>query len=237
MANEIVLKMIVNGLERLAADNQILCEILNRRALVHEFDETFEGVPFSPPECPYQDVAASQTRAAELFAAIADHVAIFVAHLGGEPAEASPLQGAVDEADLLRLVVDWGTVQSGVQRAIVQLYGGEPAPPAGLPIPGPASEALLWSEIVAWAEKMLADSARLIQVQQLASDFEPEPVAPSGPVVVLEQEVQRATLNTLRLAALLPYHLFHAAHATPQGSQSARSRQPATRKAPTPRRR
>jgi hypothetical protein len=224
MANENLLKIIVNGLENLAADNEILCELLNLRALVHGFDDTFEAAPFTPPARPYRDVAAAQARAAEVFGVIADNTAFFVLHLGGDPASPATLGDPVADADLLRLVIDWGTVQSGVQKAIVQLYGRQPNPPPGLSNPGAASEERLWAEIVAWAEKIAADSTLLTEVQHFETAGSTQEGDASPPLAAVEQAVQRTMLNSLRLAALLPHHLYHAAHPSPPAPQYVRAR-------------
>jgi len=101
----------------------------------------------------------------------------------------------------------------------VQLYGEPPAPPPGLPNPGAASTERLWAEIVAWLTKIAADSSRLVAVQ----DFSVRGARARGAarnaaasLLALERDVHRATLNTLQIAALLPYHLYHAAHAAPR---------------------
>ncbi len=208
MANETLLKMIVNGLQNLAVDHQTLCEHLNLRALFHGYPDTFAGTPFEPPVPPYPSKDASQTQAADLVARVADYSALLVLYLGGEPASPALFDGKCDEEGLLRLIVDWGTVHSGTQKAILQLYGRQPGPPAGLPNPGAASEERLWAEIVAWFEKIAADSDRLIEVQHMGPGNAQQGNAPPHPLARIEQAVHRATLNTLLIAGRLPYHLY-----------------------------
>jgi hypothetical protein len=234
MAHETLLKMIVNGLQNLAVDQQTLCELLNLRALVHGFDETFEGAPFHPPLPPYPDTATSQTQAADLVATIAHNSALFVTYLGGQPASPVACAGAPDEADLLRLIIDWGTVQLGVQKAVVQLYGPQPAAPPGLPNPGASSEQRLWAEIVAWLKKIAADSTLLTEVHHFETEGEAEG---NGmlPLARMEQRAQETTLNLLQIAGLLPYHLFHAARVVPPDSPEASEASVARSKRPRPR--
>lgn len=219
MAHETLLKMIVNGLQNLAVDQQTLFEHLNLRALAYQFDDTFEGAPYDPPVPPYPDVATSQIEAANLVATIAGNSALFVCYLGGEPA--SPvMRDETADADLLRLAIDWGTIQSGVQKAIIQLYGPQPGPPPGLPHPGAASEQRLWAEIVAWLQKIAADSSQLTEVQHFETGSAPEENSAS-PLARFEQGAQRTTLNLMLIAGRLPYHLFHAARSAPQEAPPA----------------
>ena len=234
MAHETLLKMIVNGLQNLAVDQQTLFEHLNLRALVHGFDETFEGATYHPPIPPYPDNVTSQTQAADLVATIARNSALFVTYLGGQPVAPVHFVGTLDEADLLRLIIDWGTIQLGVQKTIVQLYGSQPAPPPGLPSPGASSEQRLWAEIVAWIQKIAADSTLLTEVQHFEIGVEPQ--GNGEPLVRMEQGAQETTLNLLQITGLLPYHLFHAACAVPPESSQAppegsvaRSRRPQPR--------
>jgi hypothetical protein len=224
MANETLLKMIVNGLHGIAADNETLGEHLNLRALLHGSADLFEGVRFCPPRPPYPSKRASQAHTADLVGRIADNAGLFVVYLGGSAASPELFDGA-NEADLLRLIIDWGTVQSGAYRAIVQLYGQQPAPPAGLPNPGAASEERLWAEIVAWFEKIAADSDELVAVQDIPASSRLRGRASRRTLASLartEQGVHRVTLNTLQLAALLPYHLYHAANARPDTAAGRR---------------
>jgi hypothetical protein len=245
MAHETLLKMIVNGLQNLAMDQQTLFEHLNLRALAHQFDETFEGAPYDPPVPSYPDVATSQTEAASLVATIAGNSALFVRYLGGEPASPITIDDQTADADLLRLTIDWGTIQSGVQKAIIQLYGPQPGPPPGLPHPGAASEQRLWAEIVAWLQKIAADSSQLTEVQHFETGSAPEEDSTS-PLARIEQGAQRTTLNLMLIAGLLPYHLFRAARSAPQEAppaslqaslarpQSARGRGVKRKKRPEP---
>jgi hypothetical protein len=215
MAHEYLLKMIVNGLESLAADSETLFGYLNLRALVKGFPDVFDPAAFVVPEAPYPSADDSQSQAATLTETIADNTGLALKLLGGEPATTDPFDGGTGQADLLRLILDWGTLQAGVYKAIVQLYGLQPAPPARFASPGAASEQRLWAEIVAWLDKMAADTDLLATVQH----FDAKPAAKkkgarSAPpsVTRMEQAVHRATLNTLQMAELLPYHLFHTAH-------------------------
>lgn len=227
MAHETLLRMIVNGLQNLAMDQQTLFEHLNLRALVLHFDETFQGAPYDPPVPPYPDVATSQTEAADLVATIAGNSALFVCYLGGEPA--SPvMRGETADADLLRLAIDWGTIQSSVQKAIIQLYGPQPGPPPGLPHPGAASEQRLWAEIVAWLQKIAADSGQLTEVQHFETGSAAEENSTS-PLARFEQGAQRTTLNLMIIAGRLPYHLFDAARSAPQGAPPASLQESLTR--------
>jgi len=220
MAHETLLRMIVNGLQNLAMDQETLFEHLNLRALARQFDETFKGAPYNPPVPPYPDVATSQTDAASLVATIAGNSALLVVYLGGEPASPVMIDDQTADADLLRLAIDWGTIQSGVQKAIIQLYGPQPGPPPGLPHPGAASEQRLWAEIVAWLQKIAADSSQLTQVQHIEIDGASVENGTS-PLARFEQGAQRTTLNLMLIAGLLPYHLFHAARSVPQEAPPA----------------
>jgi hypothetical protein len=220
MAHETLLKIIVNGLQNLAMDQQTLCEHLNIRALAHQFDDTFQAATYQLPVPPYPDVATSQTEAADLVATIAGNSALFVLYLGGEPASPITFGDPLADADLLRLIIDWGTIQSGVQKAIVQLYGPQPAPPPGLTNPGAASEERLWAEIVAWLRKIAADSSRLTEVQNIETESAPDENG-TPPLARMEQAAQQTTLNLTLIAGRLPYHLFHAARpASPGAGQS-----------------
>jgi hypothetical protein len=219
MAHETLLRIVVNGLQNLAMDHQTLAEHLNLRALARDYEGRFEGAPFQPPELPYPDVATSQAVAADRVATIAADSALFLLALGGEPATPDPIPD-VAEADLLRLIIDWVTIQSAVQKAIIQLYGPHPAPPPALTNPGAASEERLWAEIVAWLEKIAADSILFTEVQHLQDGECVE--AAGAPLARMEQEAQAAALNLMLIAGRLPYHLFHAAHSAPQ--ESARSK-------------
>ena len=163
MAHEYLLKMVVNGLQNLAADNETLCEHLNLRVLFHGYSDTFEGAEFTPPVPPYPSKEASQAQAVDLISRMADNSALFVLYLHGTPELPELFDRAHEEADWLRLIIDWGTVQSGAQKAIVQLYGQQPAPPAGLPNPGAASEGRLWAEIAGPLPYHLYDAAHAPQ--------------------------------------------------------------------------
>ncbi|MBX3024950.1 hypothetical protein KF840_08585 [bacterium] len=118
MANELMLRMIVNGLRNVAVDNETLFEHLNLRALYYGRRRLFRPTPYRPPVPPYPSEERSQARAAELMSRVADKLALFVLHLGGTPATPVPLDREVDEADLLRLVIDWGTVQSAAYKSL-----------------------------------------------------------------------------------------------------------------------
>ena len=83
MAHETLLRMIVNGLQNLAMDQQTLFEHLNLRALARRSDETFQGAPYNPPVPPYPDVATSQIDAANLVSTIAGNSALLVMYLAG----------------------------------------------------------------------------------------------------------------------------------------------------------
>jgi hypothetical protein len=223
MASEYLLKLIVNGLQNLAADNEIVCEYLNRRAVLYGYLERFEGAPFAAPAPPYADKLQSQLRAADLIGRIADDAALALRYLGGEPASPDVFDGQASEDDLLRLVLDWATLQSGLYKVILRLYGRQPLPSPALASPGPSSDKRLWAEIVAWFEKIAADTERVTGVQHLPSGplgrkrsrRSRRPSGRGGDLILrrLEQGVRRATLNTLGLAGRLPHHLYHAARA------------------------
>lgn len=217
MANELLLKMIVNGLHNSSLDNEVLFEHLNLRALFYGRKRLFRPSRYAPPVPPYRSEEVSRLRAAALMTRVADKLALFAVYLGATPATPRGLADeALDEADLLRLVIDWGTVQAAAYKSIIQLYGEDPAPPPPLPNPGAASSQRLWAEIAALLERIATDSHRVAAVQDLPVTYAPRRGARSrlAPLVAFEQEVQRAALNTLEVAARLPYHLFHAAHAT-----------------------
>jgi hypothetical protein len=215
MANELLLKMIVNGLHGSAADNETLFELLNLRALLYGKRQLFRSAGFRAPTPPYPSEERSQAAAAQLMGQLADALALFVLHLGGTPATPEPLdEPDVEEGDVLRLIIDWGGIQTTAYKSIVQLYGEQPAPPPGLPFPGPASRQRLWAEIAALLAKMAADSRHVAAVQQLQVTYATKRNASRiAPVVAFERDVHRAALNTLLVAAHLPYHLFHAARA------------------------
>lgn len=216
MANELLLKMIVNGLHNSSLDNEALFEHLNLRVLYYGGRRLFRPSRYTPPVPPYRDENVSAARAAVLMRRVADKLGLFALHLGATPATPRVLaDGELGEADLLRLIIDWGTVQAAAYKSIVQLYGEDPAPPPPLPNPGAASSRRLWAEIAALLERIATDSHRVAAVQDLPVTYAPRRDAARGaPLVALEQEVQRAALNTLQVASRLPYHLFHAAHAT-----------------------
>jgi hypothetical protein len=215
MANELLLKMIVNGLRNVAIDNETLFEHLNLRALNYGKRRLFRPAPYRPPVPPYPREEQSQARAAELMGRVADKMALFVLHLGGTPPPPQPLaDAAIGEDDLLRLVIDWGTVQSAAYKSIIQLYGEPPAPLPGLPNPGAASRQRLWAEIAALLDRIAKDGHRVVAVQDLrVTAAKRGSGRGTAPLLALEHHVQRAALNTLAVAARLPYHLFHAAHA------------------------
>jgi hypothetical protein len=216
MAHEYLLKMIVNGLESLAADSETLFGYLNLRALLHGYVDVFEAAPFVAPVAPYPSTDDSQAQAATSAEKIADNTGFTLKFLGGEPQTTDPFNGGVGQADMLRLILDWGTLQSGIYKAIVQLYGLQPAPPASLASPGASSEQRLWAEIAAWLDKMAEDTDLLTSVQHIdtkATAKKKGAKATPQSVSRIEQAVHRATLNTMRMAELLPYHLYHSAHA------------------------
>jgi hypothetical protein len=221
MANEYLLKLIVNSLENLAADNEIVCEYLNLRALLYGYPERFEGAAFEAPEPPYPDKSQSQAEAVDFIERIADRAALALRYLGGKPASPDLFGEHASEADLLRLVIDWATLQSGLYKVMVELYGRQPVPAPALCSPGPSSEQQLWAEIVAWLAKIAADTDRVVGVQHL-----PPAVSRKGSrrrprrsgirsdlatLERLEQGARRANLNTLAIVGRLPHHLYHAA--------------------------
>jgi hypothetical protein len=207
MANANELKKIVNRLQRVAADNETVYGHLDGRAEHHGYLGRFHAKPIHPTQPPYDTEAVSRKKAADVIEKIADHTAVFLTYLGGTPAN-NASSGATDDADLLRLIRDWGIVHAGALKTIVQLYRRQPAPDPASPNPGPATDQELWAEMVSWFEKMAADTDSF----KTAQEFQ-DPSGPTGQgtdLDRLEQGVRRATLNTLQIAGLLPYHLYHA---------------------------
>jgi hypothetical protein len=205
MANANELKNIVNRLELVAADNETVYGHLDGRAQHHGYPNRFHAKPKNPPQPDPEQV--SRRKAADLIEQIADHTAVFLTYLGGTPAS-SASSGATNDADLLRLIRDWGIVHGGALKTIVQLYRRQPAPDPAPANPGTATDQVLWAEMVAWYEKMAADTNSFRTAQQFQN---PSGQAGAGnDLARLEQGVRRATLNTLQIAALLPYHLYHA---------------------------
>jgi len=132
--------------------------------------------------------------------------------LNREPADPAPLDpGKYSEADLLRIMMDWGLLQSGVQKAMLQLFGQTPGPPFQHVSPGPASETRLWCEIVSWLEKIAADSESHY-ITQHAKKRNPKVNTAKDPLIRMELGIHRLTLDLLEIASRLPYHLHHAAH-------------------------
>lgn len=205
MANELMLKTIVNRLERVAADNETVFGHLDGRAQHHGYPGRFRAKQKNPPQPDPEPV--SRTKAANLIEKIADTTAAFVVYLGGT-ATSNTSSGATNDADLLRLIRDWGIVHAGALKTIVQLYRRQPAPD---PVPanvGSATAQQLWAEIVTWYEKMEADTDFFKTVQQFPNTS--GQAGQGSDLERLEQGVRRATLNTMQIATLLPHHLYHA---------------------------
>lgn len=214
MGNEYLLKLVVDGLENLAADHVIVCEYLNLRAALYRYRKKFTPTPFVPPHTEYPDKRESQKAAADRMATIAENATLAVLFLGGTPVSPAPFEAA-DEAEVLRLVLDWEILQSGAYKAIVQFYGQQPARSPALASPGASSEERLWAEVVAWLTKIAADTSRVVHVQHLetARLLAEEHADDVDALRRFEQGVHKATLNTLIFAGLLPHHLWGAAHA------------------------
>jgi hypothetical protein len=206
MAHEDTLKMIVKRLQRVAEDNETVYVHLDGRAQHHGYRGRFRAKQKNPPQ--NNTEAVSRTKAANLVEKIADNTAVFVVYLGGT-ATSNASSGAANDADLLRLIRDWGIVHAGALKTIVQLYRRQPAPDPAPADPDTATPQELWAEIVAWFEKMEADTDCLKTVQQF-QNASGQP-GQGTDLQRLEQGVRRATLNTLQIAGLLPYHLYHAA--------------------------
>lgn len=217
MGNEYPLKTMVIGLHNLAADNEKLCDFLNLRARHKALKGgTFKGAEHKPPSPKYDSVEKSQAKAADLVTKIADNNARAVTLLKGAPSDPAPLDpGKYDDDALLRLMMDWGLLQSGVQKSMLRLYGQIPEPPAEHVSPGSASEKQLWCEIVAVLEKIAADS----DLHYIVQDIEKGSTKPKAemaklkPLIRMELGIHRLTLDLLQLASRLPYHLHRAAHA------------------------
>lgn len=237
MAHEILLKLIVTGLKNLAEDNQMLCEYLNLRARAYGFTDLFKAADHVEPKPPYPPKSDSQLRAAELVDEIANNNALALISLAGRPSSPSPFIPKPDEADLLKLMVDWGLLQSGIQKSIILLYGLQPVPPPILTGSGPESESQLWAEIVAWFQKIASDTDLHTRVQKIASKSAlaevnkvTVPDADTNPLVRMEQGTHRVMLDLAAIAGRLPRHLYHAAHpAPPPDKQPAPSGSPASK--------
>ena len=218
MGNEYPLKVMVVGLENLAVDNEKLCEYLNLRARYYGFDDSFKGADYEPPMPPYPSKRASQTKAARLVSKIVINNTYAVISLGATPATAAPLDPKIhNEADLLRLLIDWGILQSAAYKAMLRLYGLIPTASPELISPGAASESRLWAEIVAWLEKIAADTDLYDMVQHINPQKPPKPAAAKPgmpPLIEMELGTHRVTLDLLTIASLLPYHLYHASRAS-----------------------
>lgn len=207
MANEDELKKIVSRLQCVAADNETVYGHLNARAQHHGYPGQFKAKPKRPLQPPYPPEAVSRKKAVDLIEKIADHTAAFARYLGGTPAS-NASSGATDDAALLRLIRDWGIVHGGALKTIVQLYRCSPASDPTPPTPGPEKPEQLWAEMVAWFEKMEVDTDSFKGVQQFPNAS--GQTGQGSDLDRLEQGVRRATLNTLQIAGLLPYHLYHA---------------------------
>ena len=215
MGNEYPLKMMVVGLKNLAEDNQALCDFLNIRARHKGFNDRFEGARHEPPLPAYRTKQALQERAAELVNRIADNNALAVISLGGEPATVSALNARTSEENIIRLMMDWGLIQGAVQKSMLRLYGLQPSPTPEFVSPGPATEVRLWSEAVAWLEKIAADTDLHTRVQNIIpAQARRKVAAPRGASALIRMEmgVHRVTLDLFEIAGRLPYHLEHAAN-------------------------
>ncbi len=237
MSHEILLKLIVTGLKNLAEDNQMLCGYLNLRARAYGFTDMFRAADHVEPKPPYPPKRASQLRAAELVDKIGNNNALALISLGGRPSSPRPIIPEPDEADLLRLMIDWGLVQSGIQKSFILLYGLQPVPPPILTGPGAESENQLWVEIVAWLQKIASDTDLHTRVQKIVGKSAlaelnkvTVPYADTDPLVRMEQGIHRVTLDLAAIAGHLPHHLYHAAHpAPPPDKQPALSGSPASK--------
>lgn len=231
MAHEILLKLIVTGLKNLAEDNQMLCDYLNLRARAYGFTDLFKAADHVEPKPPFPSKRASQLRAAELVDKIANNNALALISLGGHPSSPRPFIPKPDEADLLRLMSDWGLLQAGIQKSIILLYGLQPVPPPIAAGPGAESENQLWAEIVAWFQKIASDTDLHTRVQKIVSKSAlaevnkvTVPDADTDPLVRMEQGTHRVMLDLAAIAGRLPHHLYHAAHpAQPPDRQPALS--------------
>ncbi len=213
MANEYMLKVMVDGLRNLAADNEKLCRYLNLRAKLKGSKEEFKGAPYKAPAPKLRDAQSLQAKAADLVTQIADNNVFAVLSVGGKPSNPDPLKEKLEDSDFLRLMIDWGSIQSAVYKAMLRLYGQVPTPvhePTG---PGPVSEERLWREIVGWLQKIADDTDLYSAVQKIVrkdvDDMGPDSSLP--PLVRMEVGVHRVTLDIMTIAGLLPYHLFHVA--------------------------
>lgn len=205
MANGSMLKAIVNRLERIAADNETVFGHLDGRAKHRGYKGRFQAKKKNSPQPDPEKVSLSN--AADLIEKIADHTAAYLVYLGGT-ATSNTASGATSDAELLRLIQDWGIVHAGALKTIVQLYRHQPAPDPTPANVGAATAQELWAEIAAWYEKIEADTGSFKAVQEFPNTS--GQTGQGSDLERLEQGVRRATLNTVQIAALLPYHLYHA---------------------------
>lgn len=214
MANEFALKMIVDGLRNLAADNEKLCHFLNIRARL-KGSRDFKGASLRATPAKLRGADAFQEKAADLITQIADNNAFAVLSVGGQPANPNPIKEKLEDSDLLRLMMDWGSIQGAIYKATLRLYGLVPTPvhePVG---PGPLSEIQLWREIVQWLQKIADDTDMYTEVQKIIpKNFSQIPTpANLTPLVRMELGVHRVALDLMTIAGKLPHHLFHVAKA------------------------
>ena len=212
MGNEYPLKTMVIGLENLAKDNEALCRFMVLRAQHYGWKGKFKPAEHEPPTPKYKSIKESQERAADLVTKIADNNARAVISMKREPSDPAPLDpDKYSETDLLRIMMDWGLLQAGIQKTMLQLFGQSAGAPHEHVSPGAASETRLWCEIVSWLEKIAVDSENHY-ITQRTPKRKSKAVTEKHPLIRMELGIHRVTLDLLEMASRLPYHLHHAAH-------------------------
>ena len=218
MAHEYMLKMLVDGLANTAQDFQTFATLLNRRAELYGVKTLFAATKYRPPGPKHPSKEESLSRAAEAAVKGADNYQLVMTYFRITSKPPEPLDpGQYDEERLLQLILSWHLLGAGAFKAILSLYGENPAPPPSSSQPGAASELRLWAEMAAWFEKLESDSTLFSVSQQLApaDRSRPKKVRPATVVdslVRLEQALHRTTAASLLVANVLPYHLHRAAH-------------------------
>jgi hypothetical protein len=218
MAEEQALKILVIEIENTAVDFESLGHLLNLRAQLYGVRNGFTPSKYEPPKPRYPSIEESATQSAAAAAVIADTYALVAKYFHLETA----LPVALDpdeygEDGLIQLIVSWQGLRGTVLKAILGVYGDRASGLPRVSLPGPASAQRLWAEIAAWLKKIAADATSFTIAQKLSSTHKSRMEATrSGPLleslVLLERSFHRATLDALRIAGALPYHLYRTAH-------------------------
>ena len=220
MANEHLLKTIVNLLENFSDDCDALGDWLNRR--VPNAANHYQRVPFIPPKPPAGNVFPPPIdhfrQAANLMDAVAgrnEDVARLVLHT--IPANPGPMPGPVTDEEAMRSIVDWLIVASGSLKTVLRLYGAEPSPGPSFSHPGALSEKRLCAEIVSWLKKISDDSDRFARSQGITRPVPPPPpysTVPANPtntlneyLLRLQQGIRKQAEDLVQMTFGLPSHL------------------------------